>query len=45
MKNAAFLYLAAVALALAAGCASVEHSEHGSYSGHSAFIERARVGW
>lgn len=44
MKKAVFFYVAAVALAFAAGCANGD-PEKGSYSGHALFIERAKAGW
>jgi hypothetical protein len=33
------------ALAGLAACAAPDNQEKGSYSGHAAFIERAKAGW
>jgi len=47
MRSALLYWLSAAVLAFLAACAAPEpvNPERGSYSGHAAFLERAKAGW
>ena len=40
-----YYWLSVCAFAALAACAAPHNAEKGSYSGHAAFLERAKAGW